>query len=346
MARIANDNPTTKNGDADDNVVQPFQLIESDLRGRLVRLGSVVDDILSAHNYPAPVAHVLGEALGLALILASMLKYDGIFTLQTSTDGPVKTLVVDITSTGEMRGYAAFDEDKINEILNTTNENDQDQNRYSGMEYSHLVGNGYLAFTVDQGQHTERYQGIVAVEGESLSQSVQHYFDQSEQIQTHVRVAAGIINDKWRCGALMVQKLPDETSDLDDEDFQQPENVVEMKSDDGLKKKKSEKEEDWNRAVILTQTCTKEEFLSPDLHSSDLLVRLFHEEGITVFEQKHITKSCRCSREKVINVLMSLSPEEQENCFKKDIIEMTCEFCSKQYEITRDDLASQEENES
>lgn len=339
MARIANDNPINEANKADDNIIQPFQLIESGLRGRLVRLGSVADEILAAHNYPEPVAHILAEAMGLGLILASMLKYDGIFTLQTSTDGPVKALVVDVTSEGVLRSYAGYDKDELEKALHKTENDTQDKNRYSGLDYTKLVGNGYLAFTVDQGDHTERYQGIVSIEGESLSQSVQHYFEQSEQIRTCVRVAAGRIDGKWRCGSLMIQKLPDAEPNPDEE------KIINLNNDES-DKSKSEQKEDWERSVILMQTCTEEEFLAPDLHSADLLVRLFHEEGIRVFDQKYIYKGCRCSRERVENVIRSLSQEEIDECLEDGNIEMTCEFCSQLYSFTKEDVISLRDSES
>jgi molecular chaperone Hsp33 len=237
-----------------------------------------------------------------------------------------------VNSEGILRAYASFDEKQIKAILEDANEEDAEDNRYSGLEYGALLGKGYLAFTVDQGPNTERYQGIVAVEGESLSQSVQHYFDQSEQIQTCVRVTAGRINDEWRCGALMIQKLPEEG-----EHVASSENVVSMDGDTE-EKTKEEKDEDWNRSIVLLKTCTEDEFLAPDLHSNDLLMRLFHEEGVTVYDPVSISKGCRCSQERVENVLLSLSDEERQECIKDGKVEMTCEFCSKKYVFTADEV--------
>jgi molecular chaperone Hsp33 len=336
MARIANDNPTMEQN-ADDNIVQPFQLMESGLRGRIVRLGSVVNEILSAHDYPDPVSHILAEAMGLGLILASMLKFEGIFTLQTNTDGAVKALVVDVNSEGILRAYASFDENQIKAIMEDAEKDHgkEEDNRYSGLEYGALLGKGYLAFTVDQGPQTERYQGIVAVEGESLSQSVQHYFDQSEQILTCVRVAAGKIKDAWRCGALMIQKIPDEGGEHEGS------NVISMDSESDHKTKE-EKDDDWNRSVVLMQTCTQDEFLAPDLHSNDLLMRLFHEEGVIVYDPLAISKGCRCTQKRVENALLTLSAEERQECIKDGKVEMVCEFCSKKYVFTADEINSLE----
>lgn len=331
MARIANDNSGERFGNADDNVIQPFQLEASGLRGRLVRLGSVIDEILGAHAYPEPVSHILAEALALGMILASMLKYEGIFTLQTSTDGPVRTLVVDITTEGQIRAYAGFDDDALAALEKVTD------GAYAGYDYGDLLGRGYLAFTVDQGSHMERYQGIVAIEGTALSHSVQHYFDQSEQILTSLRVAAGRIGNTWRAGAIMLQRIPEEGGDaLVPAD---PEGkVVSLEVNKSIEKTHQERQEDWNRSVILMQTCTAEEFIAPDLHSSELLLRLFHEEGVRVFEPKTVFKGCRCSEEKVMNVLLSLSDEERDHCIVDGKIEMVCEFCSRAYVYNPEDI--------
>src|SRR3954471_17565597 len=144
-----------------DDVVQPFQIDAPGLRGRLVRLGASVDEVLSRHDYPEPVARLLGETLALAAALSGALKYDGVFSLQTKGDGPVRMMVADITSQGAMRGYAAFDEQALNEALSS-----------SGGALSspvpRLLGRGHLAFTVDQGPDTERYQGIVELSGGTL----------------------------------------------------------------------------------------------------------------------------------------------------------------------------------
>src|SRR5687767_3243206 len=155
-----------------DDIVLPFHVEGLNIRGRLARLGPALDTILRQHAYPRPVSRLLGEALALAAAFGTSLKLDeGLFSIQAKGDGPIKLLVVDVNSAGHMRGYAqlagrpiAADEQRL----------------------SKLIGKGQLAFTVDQGPDTERYQGIVALSDDSLSAAVDHYFQQSEQLETRV----------------------------------------------------------------------------------------------------------------------------------------------------------------
>ncbi len=278
-----------------DDLVQPFQIEVSGLRGRLVRLGASVDDILGQHDYPEPVATLLGEAVVLAAILASALKYDGIFTLQTKGDGPVPLLVVDLTSTGDLRGYARFDADRLTEA--------------NGRDVSALIGKGLLAFTVDQGDFTDRYQGIVELSGESLADCLQHYFRQSEQIDAGIVIAAGRQGDRWRAGGVMIQRLPD------------PDRTVPA----------SDREDDWRRAMILLGSATEAEILDPALAANGLLYRLFHEDGVRVFEPVGLRAACRCSRQRVADMLGSLPRLEVEDMKQDGHVSVQCEFCNSTY---------------
>ncbi len=313
MVKIANDNPVEEDGDVVDNITLPFQLQESGLRGRAVRLGSALNDILSAHSYPQAIAHLVADTVTLAAALSSMLKYDGIFTLQASGKGLVKTLVADIQNDGAVRGCAAFDRDAFADIQKSGG-------IYDGYSLADLMGEGHIAFTVDQGAHTERYQGIVALEGEKLQDSIMHYFEQSEQLRTSLYVASEKQGDVWRSGAMMLQFLPDDHADNDD--------VVtfDEKSD-------SERKEDWHRSKTLLQTCTDSEILDADMHINELLRRLFHEEGVIVYDAKPIRQECRCSMDKVRDVIDGLSDEDKNHAAKDGKIEMTCEFCSETYII-------------
>ena len=180
----------------------PFQLETGHFRGRLVRVSHTLNDILSRHDYPAPVAALLGEALVLSALLAGMLKFNGTFTLQTKGDGIVPLLVADITTEGSLRGYAKVDTEKYEEA--------EKSGALAGLNGREMLGKGYLAFTVDQGSSIERYQGIVELLGESLADAIRHYFRQSEQLQTGIAVAGGRDEGGWRGGAIMVQRLPGE----------------------------------------------------------------------------------------------------------------------------------------
>src|SRR5256886_15262394 len=190
-----------------DDLVQPFQIDPFALRGRLVRLGPSVDRILSQHDYPEPVAAILGEAITLAVLLAGALKYDGIFTLQTKSDGPVRLIVADVSTEGAVRGYAQYDRERLDSVSTQAG---------SSPSVPDLIGSGYIAFTVDQGEHTERYQGIVELIGGNLAECAQHYFRQSEQIQAGIKLSAarsgppGPNGRAWRAGGLMLQRVPPE----------------------------------------------------------------------------------------------------------------------------------------
>jgi molecular chaperone Hsp33 len=178
-----------------DNFVQSFQLESSNIRGRVVRLGSVLDDILNAHKaYPEDVLHLTGEILTLCVMLSSMLKYDGIFTLQVQGDGPVSMLVADVVDGGKIRACATYKQERLAAESHKGNR-------------AHLIGDGHMAFTVDQGKNMERYQGIVELKPESLIASVQHYFTQSEQIGTGIVMSVGRTEGKWRASGIMLQQM-------------------------------------------------------------------------------------------------------------------------------------------
>lgn len=293
------------------NIIRPFQLESSNLRGRIVRFNNVLDDILTPHNYPEVVNQLLAETITLCSLLSSMLKYEGIFTLQTQGDGPISMLVVDMTSAGEIRGCASFDEERLKKITESKAFNEDAHDLLI-----QLLGKGYIAFTVDQGLKVERYQGIVELRGNSLVECAQHYFTQSEQINTAIILSAKRQEGTWRSAGLMLQHMP--SSDGTEE-------VAEMQS--------NLKEDDWRRSMILMQSCKEEEMLSSTLTSHDLLMRLFHEEGIRVFEPMPLINACRCSEERVENIVMMMPEEDRKDMVEEGEIMLTCEFCSKGYRL-------------
>ncbi len=301
----------------DYDAVQTFTLESSGIRGDLVRLGDSLDQIVSRHDYPAALAALLGEMLALTAMQSSLMKYDGVFTLQTKGDGPVKMMVADATSEGHLRGYAGFDMEKLEAALA--------RHAASGgagpLAIADVLGGGYLAFTVDQGEHTERYQGIVELTGHSLSDCLQHYFKQSEQIQCGLIVAAGKVEGAWRAGGLILQRLPDQGGS--------PRKSHEDLS--GVPPEDSDEAEDWRRAMILQASCTPGELLDWGLPINDLLFRLFHEEGVRVFRRRPLVARCRCSRTRLEETLRSLPRAEVED-FKVDgEIVMSCQFCNQDY---------------
>ena len=287
---------------AADDLVQPFQIEPFAVRGRLVRLGPLIDEILNRHAYPDPVAAMLGEAIALAVALAGALKYEGVFTLQTKGDGPIKLMVADVTTEGAVRGYAQVDRARMQ------------SGSFAGAPVPRLLGAGYLALTVDQGEHTERYQGIVELQGSTLAQCVHHYFRQSEQVEAALKVAVAQIPGedgvaRWRAGALMIQRLPRESFTLDRE----------------------AEDEAWRRAAILMSSSTSAELVDPALSSEALLFRLFHEDGVRAHAPHPLVARCRCSRQRVETMLRALQPDEIEDMKIDGRIIVTCEFCSTTY---------------
>ncbi|MFN3827839.1 MAG: Hsp33 family molecular chaperone HslO [Micavibrio sp.] len=275
--------------------ILPFMLEKSSLRGRMITLDHVLDQIMVAHNYPESVSALLSEAATLAVLLGSTLKYQGIFTLQIQTEGRLQILVSDFTSEGDLRACAQLKDSGENQVP--------------------LLGKGYVAFTVDQGEHTERYQGIVELKDGPLVESVQSYFLQSEQIRTGISMAAAKVAGAWKARAVLLQDMPEEGGN----------------APSGEAQAFSESEEHWRRSMMLLQTCTQEELLDGSLSAPELLFRLFHEEGVRVFDERRVQKNCRCTMEKIRGVLSSLSADEIHDLVLDNKISVKCEFCSHEY---------------
>jgi molecular chaperone Hsp33 len=289
-----------------EDFVLPFHLEGAAVSGRLVRLGAAADGILSRHDYPAPIAALLGETLALAVGLAGALKYDGVFTLQTKGNGPVSFLVADVTSEGHLRGYAQFDPARVPADAVV---------RPEGQSVPMWLGAGHLAFTVDQDGNTERYQGIVALEGSTLAECVHHYFRQSEQVETAIKVTVDRGSEGWRAAALFLQRLP-------------ASGFAREAADDR-----------WREALSLMATVTGSELADFDLSANSLLFRLFHERGVRVHEAKPLIDRCRCSEERVVTMLGSFPRAEIEALNKDGIVEVSCEFCRRIYRFDEEALA-------
>ena len=298
-------------GQAWNDFVQPFQIESHSARGRLVRIGSLVNSVTARHDYPPPVAAMLSELLALAAVVAGALKFDGVLTLQTTGDGPIRTLMADITSDGEMRGYAQFDQQYFDGADAAT------CGVAAGSSVPRLLGSGYLAFTVDQGPDTDRYQGIVELAGATLADCAHAYFRQSEQLQAAVKLASfPAFGAGLGAAALMVQRLPGDGRTTMSGD------IEEHEADDA-----------WVRTVALMGSCTNEELLDADLHPHQLLFRLFHEDGVRVFEPRDLVMRCRCSDDKVVNMLRSFPRAEIEELKVGNRVVVTCEFCGVVYEF-------------
>jgi molecular chaperone Hsp33 len=284
-----------------------FALPSCNARGRLVRLGPVLDEVLSAHDYPAPIARILSEALILTALLGAMLKdAGGQLTLQAQTEEGIIDLLVCDYKSGELRGYVRFDSDRLAEVASLPS-------------LFALFGKGYLAITFDQAVTKERYQGIVPLEGGSLAEAAQHYFSQSEQIPSLVRLA---VNDTGHiAGGILLQHLPE--------------------GEEGRERLHTRLDHpQWEHVRILAETIRANELFDHALPLETLLWRLFHEEEeVRVLSTVPLSKGCRCSFDYVRDVIARFGPDERADMVDDDgFISVDCEFCSRVFPIKLSDL--------
>ncbi|QEE13093.1 Hsp33 family molecular chaperone [Bartonella krasnovii] len=307
----------------EEDAVIPFQVEELDIRGRVVQLGKTLDSILNRHQYPEPVSYLLAEALLLTVLLGTSLKLTGKFILQTHSDGPVNMLVCDFSPPSSLRGYARFDKEQLKQAI----DNDQ-------ISSKNLLGKGTLAFTIDQGPNMQPYQGIVALDGSNLQEAARTYFDQSEQISTDIRLAVAILINRdnqgkpqksWRAGGILTQFLPQASS------HHQIDNLHQKREET---KDQTQLDNQWQEAKILMATIESSELTDPQVGSKRLLYRLFHEQGVRVFNPFSLVDQCSCSREKIKGMLESFPSDERNEMVKNKYISVTCEFCSKMYRFT------------
>lgn len=308
--------------DGDDRIL-PFQIEALDVRGRVVRLGPSIDAVIERHAYPPQVSKLLGEAVALTILLGSALKIEGRFQLQTRSDGPVGMLVVDFDAPDRVRACARFDKERLYDV------------RGAGA----LLGHGHMALTIDQGPEMSRYQGVVALDGGTLEDAAHAYFRQSEQIPTKVRLAVAESlkpgdAHAWRAGGMLVQFLPEapermRTPDLDPGD-----------APEGVEPETQEEDDAWVEAQSLVGTVEDHELTDPTLEPERLLIRLFNEREIRVFESRGVREACRCSRDRVLGMLKSFTAEDRKDMRADDgSIEVTCDFCSTRYGFSVEEVA-------
>ena len=291
--------------------VTPFALPRRPVRGRLVRLGPLADALLARHENPELVTALAGEALALVAALASALKFRGSFSLQAKGDGPVSMLLADCTEAGALRGYARADADKLAALLAAE----------PAPNAAALLGEGYLAFTVDQGNDAERYQGIVQIEGETLADMALHYFDASEQTACHVHLASARTDEGWRAAALIIERIAGAGG-----------------IDPGLDA--AEQDESWRTALALAGTLTDGELLDEGLPPEKLIWRLFSGEGVVVERPRALAFGCRCSRQRLAAILEKFPDDDLDHMAVSGDIVMTCEFCNLDFRFARDGVHS------
>ncbi len=287
----------------DNDLKQRFIFVNSGIRGEIVRLNASYRAILSKHDYPPTIRQLLGEALAIVALLSTTLKTEGIVTLQIQSKGPITLLVTQANYLNQLRGIVHWEGEVSTKSLKTA------------------FDEGHLVITIDPGEGNERFQGIVELKGKTLAEALINYFQQSEQINTYLFLAA----DDQSVAGILLQVLP-------------------QQSDKSLKKDVFETEQqvqlDWESIVHLTSTITAQELLN--LPNQEILHRLYinHEEDVRIFDTERLSFQCSCTRDRMENALRLLSHAEILDIIKeKNTITVTCEFCNQKFEFDAVDVA-------
>lgn len=290
-----------------------FNLDNNAFRGRFVRLDNVLAEVFSHHKYLDNVGAAVAETTVLGVMLASLMKFDGLFTLQIQGNGPVSDLVADVTSDGKVRATARFDEQKMKEaqILRKT-EGELEATPF-------WLGKGSLIFTIDQGKGTDLYQGVVDLQGNTLEACALRYFKYSEQIDTHLHLYLNKKGDYWQAAGILIQKMP-------------------TKGGNELTETDDELAEKWNEDKILLDSLTVAEMFDEKLSADDILYRLFHEHQVRVVKANEYYFGCRCSREKLLNTLSSMKEDDINAMIEDGKITATCNFCGQVYSFDKGEL--------
>lgn len=287
-----------------DDIVAVFQVDGHAARGRIVRMGAVLEDIVSAHDHPAAVRRLTGEAVILAALIGNSLKFDGRLIIQANGDGPVGFVVAEWNSGGAVRGFAQFNGKAVADDAGVPE----------------LLGKGAFAMTIDPGEGMERYQGVVALEGDTLAQCAERYFEQSEQTPTRIALAVGESlqtggGSVWRGGGAVIQQIAADEA-------------------------RGDPVEDWDHCRALFETIKDDELIDPDISAATLIYRLYHEDGARLLEPRRLRKHCPCTRERLVRVLASFSDDDQADMQENGTIGMTCEYCNRLWEFTPEEVAA------
>jgi len=274
------------------DTITRFLFDQADIRGELTHLNTVWQTMQSNHHYPEMIRHYLGELVAATVLLSATLKFEGSMTIQASGDGVLSLLVVECRHDFGIRAVAKYQ---------------QSSDNIATQDLKTLLGHGNLVITIEQANNKERYQGIVALEGNSIADFLEGYLRHSEQLETRIFLAC----DKHSTAGLLLQQLPGQ----------------------------HEENDDWDRITHLANTIKTEELLT--LASKEVLHRLYHEEDIRLLEPETVYFKCTCSREKVTNMLRSISHQEASHIIKEQgNISVDCEFCGKEYQFDEIDIAT------
>lgn len=277
------------------DIIKPFMLENGLFRGSFIAADDAISKMMENHSYPPIIQSYLAQTALLAIALSAGIKYDGVFSLQIKGNGPISTLFCDVTTDYKIRGYAVYDAERLTGDLSDMNK---------------AIGNGQMLFSVAQiGQ--EPYQGIVALTGNHLADTVKSYFALSEQINTDVVLR----QNKTESRLIIIQQMPDKQ---------------------GISAE--EKADLWETISVLLNSVKDVELFSDKLTPDDILFRLFHANELTVFPDNIPSHECRCYRDKMFNFLKKLPLEERETLYQDDKITAGCQFCNEQYIFTREEF--------
>lgn len=275
------------------NEIQRFSFDNSNVRGERVLLNDAYQEIIKRKEYPLSLEKLLGEFVAAIALLRDIVKIDGVLSIQAKGNGFLSTLMTECDEHQNLRGIAQWDES---------------QEVPESISLKEVLEGGYLAITI-QPRNGQRYQGIVEIIGDTLSECLEQYFSQSEQLPSRVWLAA----NGAQCGGLFLQRLPEEQAKEGDEDA-------------------------WERLTHLASTVKEEELLG--LETSELLHRLYHEEEVRLYDVKTMQFGCSCSRQRTLEAVMSLgSAEIRELLIEQGSVKVDCQFCAEKYEFSENDLA-------
>lgn len=289
-----------------------FNVDNNAFRGRIIRMKHTLDDIFMRNSYPLNVSAAVAETSVLGALFASLLKYDGLFTLQIQCDGPISMLVTDVTSRGKVRSCAKYDLPEMQkaQVLRKT-EGELEEAPF-------WLGKGVLIFTVDQGENAEIYQGVVDLQGKTLADCAMRYFKNSEQIDTYLRLFKKQTAHGWEVAAVLLQKMPTNGGN----NTANEEKIGEL----------------WNENKILLDSLKDGEIFSENLTEGEILYRLFHEHQVRVIKESKYFFGCRCNREKLLNTLSAMSEDDINEMVENGKITATCGFCGEKYYFEKSEV--------
>ncbi len=306
-----------------DDTALPFQLDHSDIRGRVLRLDGVLEEVLQQHNYPSVIEALVAEVALLTAMIGPTIKLRWKLSIQVRGDGPARLIATDYyapTKEGEparIRAYASFDKERLDETADPFSQ----------------IGKGYFAILIDQGSGNVPYQGITPISGNSLSDCAATYFAQSEQLPTRFQTSFGksVLSgseESWRGGGVMLQKMPKASPFVAQQNNEQEALIKASDILDG------DDFENWNRANILLDSVEEMELIGPHVEPSQLLVRLFHEEAPRIFDPIAIQFGCSCSEDRVRNSLSMYSAKDIKHMINdQGRVTADCQFCGAHYDL-------------